>query len=94
MEFDTEDQVLFNVLFTVLENAAFARLFALHESFAACLALAKALFFLYINLVTISGFIFGAFDTKEILLAKINATNPYLALGTIYQSPNCHHRPG
>ena len=53
----------FNVLFTVLENAAFARLFALHESFAACLALAKALFFLYINLVTISGFIFGAFNT-------------------------------
>ena len=52
----------FNVLFTVLEKTAFARLFALQESFAACLAFANALFFLLSNLVTKSGPAFVSFN--------------------------------
>ena len=51
----------FKVLFTVLEKAAFARRFALHESLAACLDFANALFFLLKSLVTKSGPVFGSF---------------------------------
>ena len=51
----------FKVLFTLLENAAFALRFALLESFAACLAFANALFFLFNNLVTNSGLEFCSF---------------------------------